>query len=121
MKATSPRTDTLSLNASINGPAFGIERLEGFSMAASWTQTSGSLAGTFKIQVSNDAFLNNVNENENPNAQWDDISGSAVLASGAGQQMWNVSQAFYKAARIVWTSTSGQGVATVKYHGKGVI
>ncbi len=210
MKATSPRTDTLSLNASVNGAAFSIERLDGFAIAASWVDwaatsavvpaaavntaantftlaahglqlaqkvqvttsgtlpapllvatdyyiipvdantfkvatssanalagtaidittqgignttftSSATLSGTFRIQVSNNALLDNTNQNPDPNAQWDDISGSTVSAAGTGQQMWNVSNAFYKAARIVWTSTTGQGTATVRYHGKGVI
>jgi hypothetical protein len=119
MKA-SDRIDSKSMNASFNGDAYHVEYLEGYSICASWTETSATLAGTLKLQASNNGFTDNVNNNENPNAVWVDITGSAIAVSGSGSQFWNVSDVYYKAFRIVWTRTSGQGTFAAYIHAKGV-
>lgn len=121
MKTISSRQDTTSMNASFNGAALDVSHLEGFAIEAKWTESSATLAGTLKVQVSNTAFLNNVYQQEDPNAVWSDIAGSSVAVSGSGTQMWNVSSAYYKACRVVWTRTSGQGSIVVTYWAKGVI
>lgn len=109
------RADTaLSMAATFNGAAMGIEFVNGYSVAASWTD-AGSLSGTLKIQASNNPFTDNVNLTANPSALWVDIPGSSVAISGAGSQFWNVSDANYSAYRLVWTRTAGDGALTA-YH-----
>lgn len=116
------RVDTgLSMTTSFNGTAIGVDHLEGLSVCIAVTETSASLAGTLKLQASNNAFLDtNSNNTVDPNAVWVDISGSSVaLTAGSGNYMFNVSEIYYRAVRIVWTSTSGEGTAIAYWHGKG--
>lgn len=108
-----------SMNSSFNGQAYHVETLEGYSVCAAWTETSATLAGTLKLQASNDAFTDNVGNIEKSNATWVDITGSSVAVSGSGSQFWNVSDVYYKAFRIVWTSSSGQGTFEAFIHAKG--
>lgn len=116
---TAQRTDTTSLGTDYNGAAFGLDNLEGFSVCASWTN-GGGLTGAFKLQASNNAFLDNVNNNENPDAVWVDITGSEVAVAGAGTQFWNVADVYYRAFRINWNQTAGTGSATAYIHAKGI-
>lgn len=116
----SNREDSASMNASFNGASYHVEFLEGYSICAAWTETSATLAGTLKLQASNNAFTDNVNNNENSSATWVDITGSSVAVSGSGSQFWNVSDVYYKAFRIVWTRTSGEGTFAAFIHAKGV-
>lgn len=113
------RDDSVSMNATFNGDAVHLEHMEGYSVVASWTETAATLAGTLKLQASNNAFADNVNNNENASASWADIAGSSVAVSGAGSFAWNVSAAYYKSFRVVWTRTSGQGVYTAYVAAKG--
>lgn len=114
------RKDTaVSMNASFNGAAVHLEHMEGYSVVASWTETSATLAGTLKLQASNNAFADNVNNDEDPAAVWADIPGSPVSVSGSGSFAWNVAAAYYKAFRYVWTRTSGQGTITAYITAKG--
>lgn len=105
----------ISMNASFNDVGYNLEHLEGFSICAAVIETVANLAGTLKLQASNNAFLDNTDNNVNPNAVWVDVPSSSVaLVSGNTSVFWNVSDCFYEAVRIVWTSTSGQG--NIKYY-----
>lgn len=119
MKNYSASISSQSMNASFDSNAFHLETLEGYSICAAWTETSATLAGTLKLQASNDAFTDNTNNQEKSGATWVDITGSSVAVSGSGSQFWNVSDVYYKAFRIVWTRTSGQGTFTAYIHAKG--
>jgi hypothetical protein len=116
---TADRNDVTSLAASYNGAAFGMDNLEGFSVCAAWVD-GGSLAGAFKLQASNNAFTDNVNLAEDPNAIWVDVTGSEVAVSASGSQFWNVADCYYRAFRIVWTRSAGTGSATAFIHAKGI-
>ena len=112
------RSDSISLGASFNGDAMGIEFVNGYSICASWTEV-GSLDGTLKLQASNNPFTDNVNMTPNPSAVWVDVTGSSVAVSAAGSQFYNVSDANYSAYRIVWTRVDGGGELTVHHLIKG--
>lgn len=101
---------TQSMNASFNGAAYLVERMNIYSIIAQVLETSASLAGTLKLQVSNNAFTDNASFEENSNAVWDDLpSSSYTLTAGNDVWSWNVADVGYEAVRIVWTRTSGQG------------
>ena len=122
---TTLRDDSGSMNATFNGTAFLLDSMEGFSIAWAWTETSAALAGTLKLQASNNAFLDNpaypASLNINPNALWVDIPGSSVtLVTGSGSQFWNVADVYYRSVRVVWTRTSGQGTYTANLWAKGI-
>lgn len=108
------------MNATNNGAAVHLSNMEGYSIAAVWTESVAVLDGTMKLQASNNAFKDNVNNNEDSAATWIDITGSSVAVSGSGSQFWNVSDVYYKSVRIVWTRTSGQGSYTAYITAKGV-
>lgn len=99
----------VSMNSSFNGTPYLLERMAGFSILAAVTQTSGTLAGTLKLQSSNNAFADNVNMDSNANAVWVDIPNSSVAVSGSANVMWNTTDVFYESVRVVYTSSTGQG------------
>lgn len=105
--------------ATTNGAAFGLDHMEGYSVTVAATETVASLVGTLKLQASNNAFADNVNNNEASDAVWVDIPGSSQSVSGTGNFMWNVESAYYRAFRVVWTRTSGTGTFDIQIYAKG--
>lgn len=95
-----------------------LEQIMGFAITAVIT---GTAAGTIKLQGSTDPGkpgpaqgtlgIDVVN--------WTDIAGSSQAVSGAGTVTWNFSGAFYKWAKVVYTSTSGTGSITCIANAKG--
>lgn len=109
----------VSMNASFNGGAFLLERLSGFSIVAGVTESSASLAGTLKLQVSNNAFKDTTSNTERSDAVWIDLASSSfTLTAGSANYVWNFSDANYEAVRIVWTRTSGQGSVSAYFIAK---
>ncbi len=104
-----------------------------YSIQANWNAIgSGSLtsgAGTLKLQISNDNVQ--LPQMSGPVAgidpatnvrNWTDYSGSsyAVVAStGSSSFMWNVLYPGYRWVRMVYTSSSGSGVMSASFFGKG--
>lgn len=110
---------TQSLNATFNGDPYLVERLSGYSMFIVYTESSASLAGTFKLQASNNAFKDNTSGELRSDATWVDVASSTqTLTAGSGAIMYNVPEAYYEAVRIVWTRTTGQGSAQVYFIAK---
>lgn len=93
--------------------------ITGFGSGTHTIDVREALAGTLKLQASNNAFLDNTNNGEDPAAVWVDIPGSSVTVAAAGTQIWNVSDVYYKSVRQVYTSTSGNGVYTSYVYAKG--
>lgn len=110
----------VSMNSSFDGTPIKVDYLDGFSICANVVETSASLAGTLKLQVSNNAYLDNVNNELNPSAVWADYPSSTVtLTSGSLAVFWNVADAYFEAVRVVWTSSSGQGTIATYVVAKG--
>lgn len=107
-----------SLVASYNGLAIHLERLHGYCIIV---DVVGAPNGTLKLQASNNAFTNNVNNNEDPAAVWVDIPGSSKTLSGSPTQiLFNASDAFYNAVRLVYTATSGTGSSNTYIYCKAI-
>ncbi len=115
--ATSGILTPISLGADVNGAAFGMDYMNGCSMTAS--VTGGSAAGTLKLQACNNPFLDNVNLNEDPNALWVDIPGSAYTVAGPEGFMWNITDINYRAIRWAFVRSAGTGSMVVWIHAKG--
>lgn len=116
--------DTLgqSLNDDFNSAAYRIDNVEGFSICVKATETSATLAGTLKLQASNDAFIDRNGKSsftENTSATWVDITSSDESVSGSGNFMWNVDGTFYTAVRLSWDNTTGEGTADIFFRAKG--
>lgn len=93
---------TTSLGASLNSGYINIRESVGFALYLKWSGVTA--AGEFKIQISNDS--GSVPSN------WVDLAGSQLTVAGAGDQLWNVSNAFFSYVRIVYTRTGGTGDIT---------
>jgi hypothetical protein len=110
--------NSVSMNASFNQAmtsstpytVFYVERMKQYAICCDIAETSAALAGTLKLQASNNAYTDNTDLIDNPDAVWVDIPSSSVtLTTGSTQTFWNAADVGYEAVRIVWTRTSGQG------------
>ena len=100
------------MTTTFEGTPIDVEAREGFSVIAAWTQTSGTLSGTIKLQASNNYTTQAQPMASNPdNATWTDVTGSLVNVSGSGSYGWNVSDVYYAWVRVVYTATTGVGTA----------
>lgn len=73
---------------------------------------TGTPAGTFKLQASNDPGSE---DSEGPAGypnvdNWTDIEGSDQIIAAAGNHMWTVDSSGYNWVRVVWTA-SGPGTS----------
>lgn len=89
-----------------------LDQIYGYSLHAVY---SGSPVGTFKLQVSNQ----DVQLRESV-TEWTDLGSSSVSVSASGSNMWNISDAFYRWVRVVYTKTSGTGSCTITMTSKGI-
>mgnify|MGYP001593267736 CR=1 FL=1 len=72
------------------------------SFQAVWTESTPSLSGTLKIQVSSDC------------SNWDDLSGMSVdLTDGSGSQLFILNAVSFKCLRFNFVSTGGDCALTV--------
>jgi hypothetical protein len=98
-----------------------LEQIFGYAVQAVWTGTPN---GSLKLQASCDApGRDNQTSNGGPDdvTNWTDIAGSTLAITGvAGNYMYNVTDAFYRYFRVVYTNTSGVGSLSVKAVVKGV-
>lgn len=91
------------MSANIIGDTLEIGHLLGLSIQARFAGSSPT--GNLIVQYSND--------NEN----W--FTGETQAVSANGQKEWNLSDIFWKFARVSWVFTSGTGALDVSVYGKG--
>lgn len=92
--------DTLpaALDSGYTGPGMCVDGFTDYAIAIKWT---GTIAGTFKLQASND------------NVDFSDLTGSSTtITTGGGTYGWNQSAAGYTYVRVVFTQSSGSGNLT---------
>lgn len=106
-----------SMATSFNDEPMRMEYMHGLAIQASWTGTSP--VGVLKLQASNHAFDQNVNNGILADAIWTDIPGSSLsISSNTGDHMYDISEVYYEAIRVVYTATSGVGSISLYYCGK---
>lgn len=101
-----------SLAASRNYKPIWLGHIIDFSVQATYT---GTPAGTFKLQGSNDVgMINSQTEAQQSTGvtHWTDIADSDVVVAAAGNFMINYQNAGFEWVRLVWTA-SGAGTAPV--------
>lgn len=94
-----------SLAASKNLQAMWLGHISQFAIQLVFT---GTPAGNFKLQASNDVGhpqAASEAEREVQVVNWTDITDSAVTISAAGNVMWNVENVGYNWVRVAWTAT----------------
>jgi len=97
----------VDLTSSIDGPILDISNVRMGSVSATWTGTPN---GTFVLQTSNEITTGTALPSS---GSFDDISGSSLAVTAAGQQTWVFNQPYYaKWFRIKYTATSGTGTIT---------
>lgn len=129
---SAPLVTTGSMSGNIISNGIDLQQEWIFSVQANWWGALGapvnSGAGTLKLQISNDnpvPTLSGPPNGADPAAKvvyWTDYSGSSqsvVAATGTSSFLWNVIYPGYRWVRAVYTATSGSGIMTINYMGKG--
>ena len=113
--------DNLDMSVSRQSEPIYLGHIMHYSIQLKYT---GSPAGTFKLQVSNDlgeidAQTRLVQGRAVQN--WTDVADSAITISAAGDCMWTVENIGYRWARVVYIASSGTGtIVSARANGKGV-
>lgn len=110
----------VSLASSVDSQPYSVEFLTHGSIQAVW---SGTPTGTLKLQVSNNAFKDNVGTDDsnswNAGATWEDLPGSSCDTGGAaGHHMWELWKCGYEAIRVVYTRSAGTGTLNLYFIAK---
>lgn len=89
----------------------------GYSIHSKWAKDSGTVAGTLKVQVSNDPEAK-----DNPdNAQWKSLDCSEVAVSdGDGEHFYNIGDIYYRFMRIYYQLSSGAITVNNYFNSKGI-
>jgi len=97
-----------------------LERMDGACIQLNWT---GTPAGTFKIQCSND--VGQTTDSGSPDSvtglnNWTDVTGATAAAGGAaGSAVFDITT-FARWVRVVFTFSASTGTLTnAQAHGKG--
>jgi hypothetical protein len=94
-------------NTTVNSEPVLLEHMMGYAIWATWSGTT--IAGTIKLQATVDL--------EN----WEDVANSSVTITGADTNLWNITEAFYQAVRVVVTADDANTITvTAKIYAKGV-
>ena len=111
--------EAISMDASFEDFPMPLEYLHGMAIQASWEGTS--LDGVLALEVSNHAFANNTSNELLPDADqvWTPVTGSSVTVDeDTGNHMWDISEMYYEAVRVVYTANAGTGEVKLYYLGK---
>lgn len=96
--------------------AVSLKHIIGFSVTARVTG-GASPAGTFTLEVSNDAIDTH---NDSPTPAWVLLADSAQAITTDGNIIWNVSFSHYRQVRVRYVRSSGDGFCDVLCNPKGL-
>jgi hypothetical protein len=108
----------------VNSPAIWLGHISLLGLHIYWTKSSGTLAGTFKVQVSNDSDPNASGQslpNDPIITNWTDLPSATLSATDAnGSGVISLQNIPFKWARVVYTNATGVGVANGRFNAKGI-
>lgn len=93
-----------ALDSNYLSTAFTVEKLDKFSIHCAWTESSPTVAGTLKLQVSTNG------------TNYEDLAGMSVSVSGAGSQLFLVNAVSFRYVKVNYASSSGDGALTCDLH-----
>ena len=98
----------------VTSEVFELANAKLWSYQITWTKSSGTLAGSYKVQVSNNpAAADDITD-------WADLSGATgSVTDASATAMVSFEDAPYKFARVVYTNATGVGVLNVHAISKG--
>lgn len=99
---------TVSLNSSTTVATYYLERMRGYTIGIK-VSDAAALSGTFKLQASNNAWVDNTDLSAFSGAVWVDVDASSQTVTADGDYMWTYYYAPYDAVRLVWTNSAGTG------------
>jgi hypothetical protein len=103
--------------ATINSDPIWLGFAAGVAIQAVWTGTPN---GSFKLQCSIDSQEPTPGNSTPTITNWEDVADSSTTVTGAaGSYTWNVSDAYFRWIRVVYTNTSSTGTLTVRFNTKG--
>lgn len=103
--------------ASLTTIGLDIQQLYSYAIGAVF---SGTMAGSFILQVSSDLVLMAPGSDPAANVvNWYDYTSSSQTISAGGNFLWNVTPAGYRWVRLKYTRSSGSGSLSVYFDGKG--
>lgn len=112
---------TTTLGASLNMRPIWLGHIAHYSIQLVFT---GTPAGTFKLQASNDEGSPHAAGDAakySGVSNWTDVADSSQVVAAAGNIMWDVQNASYNWVRVVYTRSSSTGTLTVgRAYVKGV-
>lgn len=106
-----------SIAVNVESNVFLAGRLGGFAVQA---VTTGTAAGTLKLQCSNDAgVIPEAGEHAATGiANWEDVADATEAVNGADVYTLQSTSQFYRWCRVVYVATSGTGNMTLRVSGR---
>jgi hypothetical protein len=101
-----------SANANFTTNAVAVGEFSTYSVTCNVTSTA---TGTVALQASNDWAAD---ETGPASPKWVEISGANSAIVTGSDVMFNVQNSGYTWMRVIYTSTSGTGTATIDFNGK---
>jgi len=102
------RFSSVNMGSSILGPIIDLNLYRLGSISVTWI---GTPTGTFVLQLSNEIQVGTTAVSD---AGFDDVPGSSLSVTAAGQQTWTFTLPYYaRWFRLKYTATSSTGTITV--------
>lgn len=105
-----------SLNTSTNSNPIWLGHAFGYAVQVTVT---GTVTGTLKLQSSCDAGGEFDTTSPPTVTNWTDVPSATSAVAGAGTYSFNIADANYPWARIVWTQSTNTGTANARVNTKG--
>lgn len=111
-------TNNSMTTGTVTSTVIDLQQIFYASIAAHWTG-SGTPAGNFQVQVSNDIVPAQVPQPGTAVVNWQSYAGGTAGASGSGSCMFNFATTPFRWIRLQYIGSSGSAVMNAEFVGKG--